>query len=155
MRWRVEKGDVLGWNPSSAALKLTNKNPLLPPSDTITRKALFQLDSVAYDSSSTIKSQKPPTFKLPRVSTPKNVALPSRVSPSTTQHFHNIFPTTPKHRRYLWAVKYKTYPKISNFIFTSPKLKSNTLCSISYIDNTADAFTSMHINDKLQHLVQQ
>ena len=35
-----------------------------------------------------------PILKLPRASTPETFAVPPRVSPYTTQGFHNIFPTT-------------------------------------------------------------
>ena len=56
---------------STSALKQTSKNPLIPPSDTITRKSLFQIDYIFSNASSALKSQQSPVFKLPRVSTPK------------------------------------------------------------------------------------
>ena len=71
----------------TAALRQINQNPLLPPYYTITCKELFQLNSIFSNASSTIKSQQPPTFKLPMVFTPKPIAAPPRVSPSTTQDF--------------------------------------------------------------------
>ena len=83
----------------TAALRKINKNPLLPPLDTITRKALFHIGSILSNAYSTLKPQQPPTFKLPRVLNPKPIAAPPRMSPSTTQAFHNISPTTQKHRR--------------------------------------------------------
>ena len=85
----------------TAALEKINKNILLPPSDTITRKATFQLDSIFSNYSSALKSQQSHIFKLPRLSTAKPVAASTRVSPSTTQDFHNIPPTKQKHRIYL------------------------------------------------------
>ena len=78
----------------TAALKQTNKNTLLPPSDTITQKALFQIDSIFFNVSSALISQQSPIFKFPMLSTPKPVDAPLRVSQSTTQDFHNISPTT-------------------------------------------------------------
>ena len=39
----------------TASFKQINKNPLLAPSDTITRKALFQLDSIFYNAYSVLK----------------------------------------------------------------------------------------------------
>ena len=83
----------------TAALKQTNKNPLLPPYDTTTSKSLFQLYLILSTASSVLTSQQSPNFKLPRVFTPKPVAAPPRVSPSGTQDFHNISPTTQKHCR--------------------------------------------------------
>ena len=71
----------------NAALKQINKNPLLRPYDTITRKAPFQLNPIFSNASSVLKSQQYPI-------TPKPVAEPPRVSLSTTQHFCNISPTT-------------------------------------------------------------
>ena len=44
------------------ALKQTNKNHLLPPSDTITCKLIFQLDSIFSNASSEIQSQQSPSF---------------------------------------------------------------------------------------------
>ena len=63
------------------------KSSPLPPSDTITRKALFQLNSIFSNTSSAIKSQQSPILKLPGVSTPKTVTAPPRVPQSTTQYF--------------------------------------------------------------------
>ena len=83
----------------SAALRQINKISLLPPSYTITRKALFQLNYIFSNASYAIKTQQPPTFKLPRFFTPKPIVAPQRVYPSTTQYFHNISPTTQKHGR--------------------------------------------------------
>ena len=83
------------------ALKQINKNPLLPPSDTITRKALCQIDFIFSYASSALKPQQSPHFKVSKVSTPKPVAAPPRLSPSTTQYFHNISPTTQKNHRNL------------------------------------------------------
>ena len=85
----------------SAALKQTNKNPLLPPYYTITRKLIFQLDYVLSNASYLLQSQQSPIFKPPMLPTPKHVAETPRVSPPTTQDFHNIYPTTQKHHRYL------------------------------------------------------
>ena len=44
----------------TAALKQINKNPILPPYDTITRKALFQLDSILSNASYALKLQQSP-----------------------------------------------------------------------------------------------
>ena len=62
----------------TAALRKINKNPILPPSYTITRKALFQLDSILSNASSAIKPQKNPTFKLPRMFTRKTHCCTSK-----------------------------------------------------------------------------
>ena len=93
----------------NTALKQINKNPLMPPSDTITCKSLFQLDSIFYNASYALKSKQPPILKLP----PKPIALPPRVFPSTTQDFHNIYLTTQKHRRDIRDEKPKNSPKKS------------------------------------------
>ena len=137
------------------ALKKINKNPILPPSDTITRKAFFQLDSVFSNVSSALKSKQPPIFEIPRVSTPKPVAAPPRLYPSTTQGFHNIFPTTQKHCRGLQAAKSKNSPKTSPFLSPSPKFNSIPRPITSSLDNTVAAFTTMNLLAKLQHIVQQ
>ena len=139
----------------TAALIKINKNPLLPPSYTITRKALLQPDSILFNASSELKPQKSPTFKLPRVFTPKPVAAPPRVSPSTAQDFDNISPTTQKHRRDIRAAKSKAYPKLSPLSSPSPKFKSNPHHNTSSLDNTNDALTTINLPDKLQYLVQQ
>ena len=68
-------------------LRQIKENPLLQPYYTITRKARFQLNSIFSNASSTLKPQQPPTFKLPRVFTPKPIAAPLMLSPSTTQDF--------------------------------------------------------------------
>ena len=104
----------------TTALRQINKNPLLPTSDTITHKALFQLDSIFYNAYYILKPQQPPTFKLPRVFTPKPIPAPPRVSPSTVQDFHNISPTTQNHHRDLRAAKSKASPKKSPFSSPSP-----------------------------------
>ena len=83
----------------TAALRQINKNPPLPQSDTITCRAIFHLDYIFFNTSSALKPQQSPTFKLPRVSTPKPISAPPRVSPSTAQYFQNISPTTQKHHR--------------------------------------------------------
>ena len=83
----------------TSALRKPNKNPLLPPYNTITRRSLFRIDYIFSKTSYALKPQKHPTFRLPRVFAPKPIAAPPRVSPSTIQDFHNIFPTTQKHRR--------------------------------------------------------
>ena len=85
----------------TAVLKQTNKNPLLPPSDTITHKALLQLNSIFSNPPSELKLQQFRIFKPPKVSTSKPVSAPPRVSPSTAQDVHNISPTTQKHYRCL------------------------------------------------------
>ena len=108
-----------------AALRQINKNPLLPPFDTITRKACLQLYLILSNAYYALKPQQPPTFKLPRMFTPKPIAAPTRVYPSTTQYFHNISPTTQKYCRYLRATKSKASPKISPFSSPSPKFNSN------------------------------
>ena len=46
----------------TVALRQLNKNPLLPPSDTITRNVLSQLDSIFSNSSSALKPRQPPHF---------------------------------------------------------------------------------------------
>ena len=95
----------------TAALRQMDKNPLLSTSDTITRKAILQLDFIFYKTSSALKPQQSPTFKFPRVATPKPISATTRVSPSTTQNFHNISPTTQKHCRDLRAARSKASPK--------------------------------------------
>ena len=100
----------------TAELKQTNKNPLLPPSDTITRIIIFQINFIFSNYSSALKSQKYPIFKLPRVPTPKPVAAPPSFSPPTAQVFHNIYPTTQKYCRYLRPTKAKNYPKNHPFL---------------------------------------
>ena len=95
----------------SAALKQTNKNPLLPPYYTITRKLIFQLDYVLSNASYLLQSQQSPIFKPPMLPTPKHVAETPRVSPPTTQDFHNIYPTTQNNRRDICVSKYKNSPK--------------------------------------------
>ena len=132
----------------NTALKQINKNPLMPPSDTITRKSLFQLDSIFYNASYALKSKQPPILKLP----PKPIALPPRVFPSTTQDFHNIYLTTQKHRRDIRDEKPKNSPKKSPLLSPSPKLNSNPLPSTCYLDNTASSFTNMNLPSILQHL---
>ena len=57
---------------------------------------LVKIESIFSNASSLLKPQQLPIFKLTRVYTPKPVAAPPRVSPSTTQDFHNISPTTQK-----------------------------------------------------------
>ena len=54
----------------AAALKQINKNPLQPPSDTITYKALFQPNSILSYASSALKSQQYTIFKIPREQKP-------------------------------------------------------------------------------------
>ena len=92
---------------------------------------IFQLDYIISNASSEIKSQRPPIFKLPSVSNPKPIEAPPRVSPYTTQYFHNISTTTLKHHRDPQAAKSKNYPKILPFISPSPKFKFNT-CPSNY-----------------------
>ena len=138
----------------TVSLKQTNKNHLLPPSDTITHKLLFQIDSIFSNASSSMKSQQSPTFRLPRVSTSKTFAAPPRASPYTTQYFHSISPTTQKHRRDIQAVKSKTSLKYHCFSLL-PKFKSNPRPRILSLDNTDAYFTKMNLPAKLQHLVQQ
>ena len=46
----------------TAALRQINKNPLLPPYDTITCNALFQIDYIFSNASSALKPQQLPTF---------------------------------------------------------------------------------------------
>ena len=104
----------------TAASRQINKNPLLPPYDTITCKEIFQLDSIFYNAYSALKPQPPPTFKLPRLFTPKPISSPPRVSSSITQYFYNIYPTTQKHCRDLWVTKPKASPKTSPFSYPSP-----------------------------------
>ena len=131
------------------------KKLLLPPYDTITHKALLQLNSIFSNASSALKPQKIPFLKLPMVSTTNPVAAPSRVSPSTTQYFQNISPTTKKHCKDLWAVKSKTSPKTSPFLSPSPKIKSNPRRITWYLDSTDYYFTTMNLPSKIQHLFQQ
>ena len=75
----------------TAALRQINKNHLLPPSDTITRKAIIQIDSIFFNAYYALKLQQSPTFKLPKVFTPKPIATPPRVSTSTTQYFISYY----------------------------------------------------------------
>ena len=46
----------------NCSIKTNQQNLLLSPYDTITRKALFQLDSIFSNASSALKPQQPPTF---------------------------------------------------------------------------------------------
>ena len=139
----------------TAVLIQINKNPLLSPSDTITRKAILQLDYIFSHASYALKPQQLPTFKLPRVFTPKTIATHTRVPPSTTQYFHNIPPTTQKHCRDLRANKSKGSPEIPPLSSPSPKFKSNPHYNTYSLDKNNAALTAMNIPDKLQHLVQQ
>ena len=139
----------------TAALEQINKNHLLPPSDTITRKALYQLGYIFSNAYSSLKPQQPPTFKLTRVFTQKPIAEPPRVSPSITKDFHNISPTTQKNLRDIRAAKSKASPKTSHFSSPSPKFKSNPQPNTSYLDKTNAAFKTMNLPAKLQHQVQQ
>ena len=109
----------------TASLRQINKNPLLPPSDTITPKALFQLDSILFNASSAVKPQLTPILKLPMMFIPTPISAPPRVSPSTTQYFHNISPTAQNNCRDLQAAKFKASPKTSPF--SSPSNSSPTL----------------------------
>ena len=95
----------------NAAFKQTIKNPSLPPYNTTTSKSLFKLDLILSNASYARTSQQYPIFKLPRVSTPKPVAAPPRVSPSTTKDFCNISPTTQKYCRDILSSKSKTSPQ--------------------------------------------
>ena len=102
-----------------------------------------------------IKTTTNPYLKLPRVTTPKPVSAPTRVSPSTIQYFHNISPTTQNHCRALWAVKAKNTPKTSHLTYPWSKFRSNP-CRISHsLDNTDADFTTINLPSKLQHLVQE
>ena len=139
----------------TAALRQINKKPLMPPSDTITRKALLQLYSILSNASSALKPQQPPTFKLPMLFTTKPIITSLRVSPSTTQDFHNISPTKKKHCRDIQASKPKDYQKTSPLPSPSPKLKSNPHPNTSSLDNTNSDFTTMNLSAKLQHLFWQ
>ena len=139
----------------TAVLRQINKNHLLPPSDTITHKELFQLYYILSNTSPAKKPQEPPTFKLPVVFTQKPISAPPRVSPSITQNFHNISPTTQKHCRDLWATEHKSSPKTSLFSSPSPKFNSNPHPNTYSLDNTNYAFTTINLSTKLQHLVQQ
>ena len=105
-------------------IERNKNNNLLPISDTIAHKALFQLNSIFSNASSVLKPRQSSIFKLPRVSTPKSFAAPPRVSPST-QKIHNISPTTQKHCRDLRSAKSKTSPK--NHIFNHHPTLSPTL----------------------------
>ena len=107
----------------TAALKQTNKNTLLPLSDTITHKAPFKLDSIFYNASSALKSQQSPIFKFPRVSTPNSVAAPPRVSPSTTQDFHNIPPTTQKKPQIYSSHQIQNFSKNITFSFSLTQIQ--------------------------------
>ena len=154
----------------------------MPPSDNITCKSLFQLDSIFYNASYALKSKQPPILKLPPkpialpprvfpsttqdfhniylttqkhsrdIRDEKPIALPPRVFPSTTKDFHNIYLTTQKHRRDIRDEKPKNSPKKSPLLSPSPKLNSNPLPSTCYLDNTDSTFTNMNLPSKLQHL---
>ena len=89
------------------------------------------------------------------MATPKLVAAPPRVSPSTTQDFHNISLTTKKHRRDLRSSKTKTSPKPSPLNSSSSTSKYNPHLIPRLLDNNDAAFTTLYITVKLQHLVQQ
>ena len=89
------------------------------------------------------------------VSTPKPVAAPPRVSPSTTQYFYNISSKSQKHCRYLQSVKAKNSSNTSPFLYPSPKSKSNPRRSTCSLDNNDADFTTMNLPTKLQHIVQQ
>ena len=134
----------------TTALTKINKNLLLPPYETITHKAPFQLNYILSNASSALKPQPlTPNFKLTRVFTKKPIDAPPRVSPSTTQDFQNISPTTKKHRRDLRATKSKASPKKSPFSSPSPKLKYKNHPRTSSIDNTNAASTTMNLSSKL------
>ena len=87
--------------------------------------------------------------------TSKLISAPPRVSPSTTQDFYNISPTTQRHCRDIWVAKSKTSPKISYFSSPSPKFKPNPHPNTSSIETTNSAFTIVNLPSKLQYLVQQ
>ena len=97
----------------NCSIEINQQNPLFPPSDIITHKTLFQINSTFSNDSSALKLQQSTILKLPSLPTPKPVAAPTRVSPSTTQHFHNISLTTTKKRRDLQPTKAKPNPKLS------------------------------------------
>ena len=131
------------------SLKQTNKNSLLPSYDTITRKEKFQLDSIFYNFSPLLNSLKSPIFKLPKVPTPKPVAASPRVSPSTTEDFQSISPTTQKQHRYLCSTKSRTYWKPPPIPFPSSTFKSNPCCIPCLLDNRNAASATLNIPTKL------
>ena len=137
----------------TATLRQINRNPLLPLSDTITRKAHFQLYYIFSNDSYSLKTQQPTTFKLPRVFTSKPIDSPPRASLSTTQDFHNISPITQKHFRDLRAAKSKASPKASPFSSLSHKFRSNPHPNTTSLDNNNSAFTNINLPVKLQDIV--
>ena len=100
----------------NCSIEKNQQNSLLPTYDTITHKALFKLNYILSNYSSALKSQQPPIFNLPRVST-TNLLLQLQWF---LHQLHNILIISP--------LQYKNIANI--FEPPNPKLLKKTLFSL-------------------------
>ena len=125
------------------------------PYDTITRKSLFQLNSIFSNASSTLKSQQSPNLKFQGCPLQK-LFLHLQ---GCLHLLHNIFTISllqHKSSQISSSRQIQNFSKNCHLLFLHHLILSPTLTLKNfYIDNTDADFTIMNICAKLQHLVQQ
>jgi hypothetical protein len=124
----------------TAALRQSQRNPLLPPPDTKTRQALVQLDEIFSNVTKPTITTIAAFPRVPNVKIPTHAALPRK--PLTTTNDYLTMTATNRHLRRQNQHPSKKAPPATLPVSSLPHLESNK-----------SAFTAVQLPPKLRQLV--